>query len=396
MPGAKSLRNKGSRPVRVLTADGEIELNRPYFWGSGQGGVCPADEPVGIEQGRTSPGAREILCRLGMVQDFGQAADDAGRIGNIPVCKEKLRQLVEREAAAIARERNDGTIPAAWTSADAKVKTDTGVMTRVYAGADGVMAPIVTAAEKEKRRKAQSIRRQQRSATGVGNTRELPPARPGADEGFKEMKIGLFYDQGKEHRHVFVTENNHEAFGVLLKEHAAQVAFEQADQSISLTDGAKWIASQICLALVLIKAMLLDFYHLSQHVHETAQCCLGQTPQSVEWVTARLKEMKELGVMPMLAAIDALEKKMRSKSKQQSLRKLRDYLVSRIEMLDYRGALAKGWDIGSGPTEAMCKNLTLRLKRPGMKWDRDHAGAMMNLIGLYESGQAKAYWAAAA
>jgi len=391
------MRNKGTRPVRVLTADGEIELNRPYFWGKDQGGVCPADEPVGIERGRTSPGAREILCRLGMVQDFGQAADDARRIGNVPACKEKLRQLVEGEAAAITRGRNEGAIQAAWTSADAQVQTSVGgTVTRVYAGVDGVMAPMVTAVEKEKRRKNQGIRRQQRSAAGVGNTKELPSARPGADERFKEMKIGLFYDQAKEHRHVFVTENDHEAFGVLLKEHAAQVAFEQADQSISLTDGAKWIASQICSVLLLIKAMLLDFYHLSQHVHETAKCCLGETPQAAEWVAARLKEMKEAGVTPMLAAMDALEKKTRSAAKRKSLRKLRDYVLSRMEMLDYRGALAKGWDIGSGPTEAMCKNLTLRLKRPGMKWDRDHAGAMMNLIALYESGQAKAYWAAPA
>jgi hypothetical protein len=48
---------------------------------------------------------------------------------------------------------------------------------------------------------------------------------------------------------------------------------------------------------------------------------------------------------PMLAAIDALEKKTRSAAKQKSLRKLRDYVLSRMEMLDYRGALAKGWDI---------------------------------------------------
>src|SRR5438309_2128954 len=42
----------------------------------------------------------------------------------------------------------------------------------------------------------------------------------------------------------------------------------------------------------------------------------------------------------------------------------------------------------------MCENLTLRLKRPGMKWDRDHAGPiMMNLIVFYENGQARAYWA---
>ena len=152
------------------------------------------------------------------------------------------------------------------------MKTDTGVVTRVYAGVDGVMAPMVTTVEKEKRRKNQGIRRQQRSAAGVGNARELPPARAGADERFKAMKIGLFYDQARAHRHVLVTENDHEAFGVLLREHAGQVAFEQA----------------------------------------------------------------------------------------------------------------KGWDIGSGPTGAMCKNLTPRLKRSGMKWDRDHAGTMMNLIGMYE------------
>ena len=170
------MRNKGTRPVRVLTADGGIELKRPYFWAKGQGGVCPADEPVGIEWGRTSPGAREILCRLGMVQDFGQAAEDARRIGNVPACKEKLRQVVEGEAAAITQDRNRGVLKAAWTSAEAKVKTEGGTLTRVYAGVDGVMAPMVTAAEKEKRRKNQAIRRQQRSAAAVGNARELPPA----------------------------------------------------------------------------------------------------------------------------------------------------------------------------------------------------------------------------
>ena len=61
-------------------------------------------------------------------------------------------------------------------------------------------------------------------------------------------------------------------------------------------------------------------------------------------------------------------------------------------MLDYKGALANGCDIGSGPTEAMCKNLTLRLKRTGMKWDAPNAEAMMNLTALYESGQKTSYW----
>jgi hypothetical protein len=392
-----ALRHKGSRRVRVLTADGEIKLKRRYFWAKGKAGVFPADASVGIEQGRVSPGAREILCRLGMVQDFRQAADDAGRIGNVPVGKEKLRQLVEGEGATLIRARNSGKLKAAWTSADAKLdekKKDSP--TRVYVGVDGVMAPTVTQMEKDKRRKNQAIRRQQRSASGVGNTKPLPPARKGSDERYKEMKIGLFYDQQKKRRHAFVTEGDSEAFGPLLKEHAAQVAFEQADECISLTDGAKWIAAQICRMLLLIKVMLLDFYHLSQHVHAAAKCCLGETQEAKDWAAARLNEIKELGVTPVLSAIDALMKKIRSPAKRESLQGLRDYIVARLDQLDYRTALANGYDIGSGPTEAMCKTLTLRLKRPGMKWDRDHAAAMMNLTALYDSGQAKAYWASAA
>ncbi len=40
----------------------------------------------------------------------------------------------------------------------------------------------------------------------------------------------------------------------------------------------------------------------------------------------------------------------------------------------------------------MCKNLTLRLKRSGMKWDALNAQSMMNLTALYESGQKSSYW----
>jgi len=41
---------------------------------------------------------------------------------------------------------------------------------------------------------------------------------------------------------------------------------------------------------------------------------------------------------------------------------------------------------------AMCKNLTLRLKRTGMKWDADHAADLMNLVALREGRQWAAYW----
>jgi hypothetical protein len=60
----------------------------------------------------------------------------------------------------------------------------------------------------------------------------------------------------------------------------------------------------------------------------------------------------------VLAAIDTLAKKIRAPAKRKSLAGLRNYIVARLELLNYPLALARGYDIGSGPTEAMCKTLT--------------------------------------
>lgn len=117
----------------------------------------------------------------------------------------------------------------------------------------------------------------------------------------------------------------------------------------------------------------------------------GVGEEAKAWASKQLHDIKHLGGRPVLAAIDEAKKKLRAPAKQNALRLLRNYIVERWEMVEYPAALAKGWDIGSGPTQAMCKNLTLRLKRPGMKWDTDNAAALMNLVALREGGQWEQY-----
>lgn len=385
-----ALRNKGQHPVQVLTLGGDIELRRRYFWSARSGGQYPVDSVVGIDSADVSPGARQVCCSMALAQDFAQAAEDLGQIVGLRVSKERLRQITEREAQQAATARAQGAIPPAWSADQARVGP--GERTRVYVGVDGVMVRTVTQAEKDKRRREQAVRRQQRGRKQVGNTRPLPPARPGSDEGFKEMKIGLFYDQDKARRHLFATQEDHEAFGRLLRQHADAIQLEQALEQLSLTDGGPWIRKQILKHLKHLNATLLDFYHFSEHVWATATCCLGTGPAAKEWVETQLHTIKHVGYRAVLAAIEELRKKVRAKAKLNSLRLLRQYILERWEMVDYPLALAKGWDIGSGPTEAACKNLTLRLKRTGMKWDADHAAGIMNLIALRESGQWAAYW----
>jgi hypothetical protein len=373
----------------VLTAGGEVRLQRKYFWCKGEGGIHPADGVLGIEQSDVTPGARQLCSLMGIGQDFDQSRRDLKKVGGLSVSKERFRQVVEGEGKRVRQARDSGQLPAAWSARQAMLPDG---RTRVYGGVDGVMAPTVTQAEKDKRRQQHITRRQQRGKTEVGNIKPLPSPKPGSDEKFKEMKIGIFYDQDKTHRHVFATEKLSKDFGPLLASHARQISFEQARETIGLFDGAVWIHKEVCQALLYLQMILLDFFHFAEHVHAAARCCLGEGESARAWAHDRLEQAKQSDLAGILASILALEKKVRSPAKKKSLRGLRDYIQDRREMLDYRRAIDQGWDIGSGPTEAACKTLTLRLKRPGMKWDRDNAAAMMNLLALRESGQWDIYW----
>jgi len=377
----------------VLSAAGELVLRRRYFWGEGAGGCYPSDEKAGIAASGVTAGARELCCLVGMSSDFRTAAN-LRRVGGLGVCPERLRQVVEAEAARAAALRDAGVVPAAWSAGTAGLEKG-----RLYVGVDGLLVRSVTQGEKDKRRRAHAARRRLRGRRGVKSLRPLPPARPGADQTFKEVKFAVFYDQPKGHRHALASAGRGEELGRLLRCHAGQVGIGQARQALGLTDGAAWIARQLDVNLPMLTARLLDFYHLASHVHEAARACLGEgTAQAAAWAHERLHEAKHRGPDPVLAAVDAFRRSTGSPAKREALRRLRGYVAERAEsgMLDYPAARRRGWDIGSGPTEAAGKNLAHRLRGVGMKWDLHHAADLMNLQALYESGQAPDYWAKAA
>lgn len=335
-----------------------------------------------------------MCCLMGMGENFRQAGVNLKKLAGLSVSKEKLRQVVETEAARVRQVRDSRSLAASWSASEAKLPDG---KTRTYIGVDGVMAPTVTQVEKDKRRQQHVTRRQQRGKAGLDNARPLPPPKAGTDEKFKEMKIGVFYDQAKERRHVFATEETSKDFAPLLATHARLIGLENAQETLGRVDGAVWIYQQVCLALLSISSILLDFYHLAEHVHAAARCCLGEgTPGALAWAATLLAQAKQSDVAGMLQSIGELQKRMRSQKKKESLNALRYYIEQRRDMLDYAQALQNGQDIGSGPTEAECKTLTMRLKAPGMKWDKDHAAGMMNLIALRESGQWETYWQQAA
>ena len=76
---------------------------------------------------------------------------------------------------------------------------------------------------------------------------------------------------------------------------------------------------------------------------------------------------------------------LRSKPKREAMDALMRYLLERKEKVNYASFRQTGLDIGSGPTESMCKSLSRRMKGIGMRWTPRNAESMVALEALHQS-----------
>ena len=378
------------------------------YWSADGGTANGVDGWLGIADRTVSVAARELCCRATMGGvSFAKASSNLARLGQIRVSKERLRQIVEAEGRCAKEAIRRGAVSAGWEASDCEVTP--GGPTRLIVGCDGVMVPVVTAAEKRKRRSKRPRRRKGRrrrvKAKGRRPRQGLWPCqgdRPkrgrrrrhrGSDTGYKEFKIAAFYDAGREHQYAVGTAGNCEALGRLMRREAGRLRLPEADQKVAVTDGAEWIQRQFQTRLPMLDARILDYFHLMQHVGAAALVLYGEGSEGASaWCAALSQAVCEEGAAGLLVAIHATRQGVRSRTKRQALQALEQYVVKRAEMLDYPAFREQGFDIGSGPTEAFCKTLTSRLKGSGMRWDKPNAEAIMTLAALEHSHLWPTYW----
>lgn len=357
------------------------------YWYRDEGRDDRLDHWLGIADRNVSVSARELCCRVGTTGvSFAKAVENLERLGNIRVGREWLREIVESEGRAAVAAREDGTLGPNWQAQDCAVNE--GGLTRVMVGSDGVMVPVITEAEKQKRRENLAKKRAGKKIRHRKTRRQ-----PGSDQAYKEFKIGTFYDQTRQRQYAFGTSENHEVLGRMLRREAKKLRLSQADQKISVSDGAKWIRHQLQVQLSLLDAMILDFYHFAEHVGWAARICFGEgTATTASWIEHTLEAARTQGPAAVLVKVQETIRPIRSAAKRAALQSLLGYVTGRCEMLDYPAYRAKGWDIGSGVTEAFCKTLTTRLKGCGMRWNTRNAEAMMALAALEHSNLWNPYW----
>jgi hypothetical protein len=396
----KNLRNKGRQEYSVNTINGRVALRRIRWHGDAVGSSTPLDLYLDKAEQTMSVGVREIACRLnGDGKNFDKAAENLARAAQIYTSGETLRVLVENEGRQVLKAQQSGTLPLPWSAADCKIASDdcpceaacseaATPRTRVYLGCDGVMVPMVSDAEKKKRRCTIKKKRRLRGK----KARPLPTAKAGADQKYKEFKIVAFYDETQTHRLVAGTQGDCTQAGRLMRRQAARIHLDQADEKIGNIDGSPWIRNQIEGQSLPLDALGLDFYHLSDNVQKARRLVYGEDDESGKaWLADLLHTFKHEGYDAGWDKLLAWRTSLRG-VKRQAADSLMRYVSERHDMILYPEFAAQGWQIGSGPTEATCKTLTARLKGSGMRWDAQNAESIMALEALSQSGLWKAYW----
>ena len=365
---------------------------RRWWHGPQLGSLAPVDAILDRGGATITPGVVEMACRVNLsATSFVRAAAALERTAQVRLSGERLRQVVEAAGRQVLKAQEGDTIAVTWHAEDCLVAEEgkTGGKTRVYTGCDGVMVPIVTDAEKIKRRDKVKAKRRRSGK----KCKPLPPRRRGSDLSWKEFKIAFFYSEGAQHQHVAFTHGNHVAAGRLLRREADRLRFQKADQRVGLVDGATWIREQMQLHFGELDGLGLDFYHLSENVHRARRKVFGEeSPEGRTWADELMHVFKHDGYSAAWEKIIQWRAPLRGKRKREAADRLMNFVSLRKEMIRYPAFRQRGWQIGSGPTESQCKLCTKRLKGYGRRWDRPNATAVAALDSLDRNGQWHQVW----
>jgi hypothetical protein len=225
----------------------------------------------------------------------------------------------------------------------------------------------------------------------------LGPVKKGEDQRYKQFFVTSMHDQEQTHRLVGVTRGDHRRLGRLLRHEAARVRLPGAQERIGSVDGA--ICLRKHMEVLPLTDLNLDFYHLSEHVHEAKRTTFGEegekTKPGEQWADKVLQAVRYEGYEPFWDQLTEWRGCQRAPAKRKAANGLMHYAAERKDMMGYKELEARGCHIGTGVIESMCKAAPLRVKGPGMRWDSDNAEAMMALEALEQSNLWDRYWARA-
>lgn len=340
----------------MVTVHGEVGVRRAYYYCKHcQEGSFPWDEVVGLDQG-LSAGLRPLVALAGVLAPFDDAAEDVlRRFTGLRLSASTVLRTTEEAGQGLQQQLQSGPVPKPSQREPGWQAPRDGELPAVYVGVDAFSVPM--------------------------------QGPDGAKADHRMLYTGVLYTPDKQHTR-YVVDFDLDQVTAKLRRVTGSCGVGDVADVIAITDGGNGIEEALQRAFADNLRTILDWYHAAEHVHQFGHACFGRDSdegkawnrQAIDILyeqggTALLQFLKEWP-LPTPATAEAAEE----------FRKLKGYFTNNQHRTDYPAYRAKGWDIGSGPTEAGCKIVGERLKGSGMRWVEKGAEAVGSLRALYVSG----------
>jgi hypothetical protein len=340
----------------VLTVHGELHVKRAYYYCHRcHQSFIPYDEVLGLVD-EISPGLMPLVCLAGTLLPFADAAEDVlKRFSGVRTSTSTVLRCTEAAGERLRAQQKQGRMVQP-TQAEPKwtAPRDAGQPT-AYVGLDAFSVPM--------------------QGAGAGKAEH------------RMLYTALLYTPKKEHTR-YLVDFELDALAEQVRSQAAAVGVTQVSELIAVTDGGNGLEEALQRHLAENLTTILDWYHAAEHLCDFAKVWHARDePARTQWQQQTKGILYEQGGEALLTHLHALDLPPGTSAEvHEELRKLIGYFENNRHRTDYPNYRQKGWDIGSGPTEAGCKIIGERLKGSGMRWVEEGAATVAALRALYVSG----------
>ena len=188
-------------------------------------------------------------------------------------------------------------------------------------------------------------------------------------------------------------------FGVLLHREAIRMGLLRAKHVFFVMDGGVWLWNIYKDRFEKCSKAMLDFYHLSQHLHALGAALHGtDSTKAQAWCARILHELKHKSPERLFKTLDELLKEPPSDEPAalEAIREQNAYFRNHAGHMDYAANAALGVPIGSGSVESLCSQFQNRLKRTGQFWTKEGFAALLRVIVRKWNGELDSLWQASA
>ena len=346
-----------------LTRLGRVEVRRAHFRCRSCGGGCfPLDRALGLEGDTVTPGTASVIAGTVPFMGFEAARRHIANLAGLDASPSSLqRWSLALGEAALRFEREE-------------VAEGKPLESRMYLSIDGTGIPM---------RKEETEGVRGRQADGTSKTREAKLAVIYTAGGRDPETGAALKDRGSESFSCLIDSaaaasggREPSAFAARLDREARRRGLHDAGELVVVSDGAEWIRNA-CEEIFGCRKVtfVLDMFHALEYAADAVRAIHpagAERDRRFEGIKADIMAGRAARVVRELEPFSARHGEVAACCR---------YFRGNMERMRYDEYRARGIQVGSGVVESGCRTFGLRLKRPGTRWSRRGANAMLALKG---------------